>query len=141
MFKTERRTMTEEERLEAIQQLLERLEELSRTHVLLAEGKKDREALDALGIGGDIFQVQSGGGPVAAADYVRSRGGKAVILTDWDRRGNTLADDLKQLLEGNSSSVDTQIRRELSGLCRMYIKDVESLDSLVALLSGKVYER
>ena len=62
--------MTEEERLEAIQQLLERLEELSRTHVLLVEGKKDREALDALGIGGDIFQVQSGGGPVAAADYV-----------------------------------------------------------------------
>ena len=109
--------------------------------MLLVEGKKDREALDALGIGGDIFQVQSDGGPVAAADYVRSRGGKAVILTDWDRRGNTLADDLKQLLEGNSSSVDTQIRRELSGLCRMYIKDVESLDSLVALLSGKVYER
>ena len=123
--------MTEEERLDG----------LSRTHVILVEGRKDREALDALDIAGDIFQVQSDGGPVAAADYVRSRGGKAVILTDWDRRGNTLAEDLRRLLEGNSSAVDTQIRRELSGLCRMYIKDVESLDSLVALLSGKVYER
>ena len=133
--------MTEEERLEAIQDLLERLDGLSRTHVILVEGRKDREALDALGIAGDIFQVQSEGGPVAAADYVRSRRGKAVILTDWDRRGNTLAEDLLRLLEGNSSAVDTQIRRELSGLCRMYIKDVESLDSLVALLSGKVYER
>ena len=133
--------MTEEERLEAIQDLLERLDGLSLTHVILVEGRKDREALDALGIAGDIFQVQSEGGPVAAADYVLSRGGKAVILTDWDRRGNTLAEDLRRLLEGNSSAVDTQIRRELSGLCRMYIKDVESLDSLVALLSGKVYER
>ena len=133
--------MTEEERLEAIQLLLERLDELSSDHVLLVEGKKDREALDALGIGGDVFQVQSGGGPVAAADYVGAHGGKAVILTDWDRRGNTLADDLQSMLEGNSSDVDTQIRRELSGLCRMYIKDIESLDSLVALLSGKVYER
>ncbi len=133
--------MTEEERLEAIQDLLERLDGLSRTHVILVEGRKDREALDVLGIAGDIFQVQSDGGPVAAADYVRFRGGKAVILTDWDRRGNTLAEDLRRLLEGNSSAVDTQIRRELSGLCRMYIKDVESLDSLVALLSGKVYER
>ena len=133
--------MTEEERLEAIQLLLERLDELSSDHVLLVEGKKDREALDALGIGGDVFQVQSGGGPVAAADYVRVHGGKAVILTDWDRRGNTLADGLQSMLEGNSSDVDTQIRRELSGLCRMYIKDIESLDSLVALLSGKVYER
>ena len=133
--------MTEAERLEAIQILLERLDELSRTHVLLVEGKKDCEALDSLGISGDFFQVQSGGGPVAAADYVRSHGGKAVILTDWDRRGNTLADDLQSMLEGNSSDIDTQIRRELSGLCRMYIKDVESLDSLVGLLSGKVYER
>ena len=141
MFKTERGPMTEEERLEAIQDLLERLDGLSRTHVILVEGRKDREALDVLGIAGDIFQVQSDGGPVAAADYVRFRGGKAVILTDWDRRGNTLAEDLRRLLEGNSSAVDTQIRRELSGLCRMYIKDVESLDSLVALLSGKVYER
>ena len=133
--------MTDEERLEAIHLLLERLDELSSDHVLLVEGKKDREALDALGIRGDIFQVQSGGGPVAAADYVREHGGRAVILTDWDRRGNTLAGDLQRLLEGNSSDVDTQVRRELSGLCRMYIKDIESLDSLVGLISGKVYER
>ena len=133
--------MTEEERLDAIQLLLERLDGLSADHVILVEGKKDREALDSLNIRGDVFQVQSGGGPVAAADYVREHGGKAVILTDWDRRGNTLAEDLQSMLEGNSSDINTQIRRELSGLCRMYIKDIESLDSLVALLAGKVYER
>ncbi len=140
MFKTERGTMTEEERLEAIQALLERISDLSVDHVLVIEGKKDREALNSLGISGDMFLVQSSGGPVCAAEYIESHGGKAVILTDWDRRGDTLCQQISEMT-GNSPEVDTQIRRELAGLCRMYIKDVESLDALYGMLSGKVYER
>lgn len=140
MFKTERGTMTEEERLEAIQVLLERISDLSVDHVLVIEGKKDREALNSLGISGDMFLVQSSGGPVCAAEYIESHGGKAVILTDWDRRGDTLCQQISEMT-GNSPEVDTQIRRELAGLCRMYIKDVESLDALYGMLSGKVYER
>ena len=140
MFKTERGTMTEEERLEAIQALLERISDLSVDHVLVIEGMKDREALNSLGISGDMFLVQSSGGPVCAAEYIESHGGKAVILTDWDRRGDTLCQQISEMT-GNSPEVDTQIRRELAGLCRMYIKDVESLDALYGMLSGKVYER
>lgn len=140
MFKTERGTMTEEERLEAIQVLFERISDLSVDHVLVIEGKKDREALNSLGISGDMFLVQSSGGPVCAAEYIESHGGKAVILTDWDRRGDTLCQQISEMT-GNSPEVDTQIRRELAGLCRMYIKDVESLDALYGMLSGKVYER
>ncbi len=132
--------MTEEERLEAIQVLLERISDLSVDHVLVIEGKKDREALNSLGISGDMFLVQSSGGPVCAAEYIESHGGKAVILTDWDRRGDTLCQQISEMT-GNSPEVDTQIRRELAGLCRMYIKDVESLDALYGMLSGKVYER
>ncbi len=132
--------MTEEERLEAIQSLLDRIAELSADHVLVIEGKKDREALESLGIHGDMFLVQSSGGPVCAAEYVESHGGKAVILTDWDRRGDTLCEQIADMI-GYRPGVDTQIRRELSGLCRMYIKDVESLDALYETLSGKVYVR
>ncbi len=132
--------MTEEERLEAIQGLLERISELSADHVIVIEGKKDREALESLGIRGDMFLVQSSGGPVCAAEYVEAHGGKAVILTDWDRRGDTLCEQISDMI-GYRPGVDTQIRRELAGLCRMYIKDVESLDALYEMLAGKVYVR
>lgn len=133
---TERGIVTEQDRLEAVSEILDRLEELSHDHILIIEGKKDRRALEALGIRGDMFLVQSSGGPVAAAEYVESHGGKAVILTDWDRRGDSLAEQISGML-GNRPGIDLQIRRELASLCRMYVKDVESMDSLVAFLSGK----
>ena len=64
--------MTDAERLEEIYELLSELDELSKDHILLIEGKKDRRALTALGVSGDMFQIQSDGGPVKAAEYVRS---------------------------------------------------------------------
>ena len=100
----------------------------------MIEGTKDCRALNALGIDGDMFLIQSSGGPVAAADYVLSHGGRSVILTDWDRRGGTLCRDLINLLP--ESSTDTTVRADLSRFSAVYIKDVESLDTLVARLRG-----
>lgn len=125
--------MNDAERLERIEEVLERLDPLCEDHVLLVEGLKDIRALEALGIRGDFFTVQASGGPVAAAEYVETHGGKAVLLTDWDRRGNALADQIVSLLSGDAS-VDTGIRSELSRLCGGLAKDIESLDSVVARL-------
>lgn len=141
MRKAGRGTLTDEERLEAINLVLERLDELSADHVIVVEGKKDRGALEALGIRGDMFQVQSSGGPACAAEYVGEHGGKAVILTDWDRRGDMLAEQLALLLGKDSPDTVLDVRRDLSGLCRIFIKDVESLDSFVFSLTAKVYDR
>ena len=58
---------------------------------------------------------------------------KAVLLTDWDRRGNALADQITALLSGDAS-VDTGIRSDLSRLCGGLAKDIESLDTVVARL-------
>ena len=125
--------MNDAERLERIEEVLEKLDPLCEDHVLLVEGLKDIRALEAVGIRGDFFTVQASGGPVAAAEYVETHGGKAVLLTDWDRRGNALADQIVSLLSGDAS-VDTEIRSELSRLCGGLAKDVESLDSVVARL-------
>lgn len=125
--------MTDAERLEEIHGLLFELDDLCADHVLLIEGKKDRQALNALGVSGDMFQIQSEGGPVKAAEYVEAHGGKCVILTDWDDRGDMLADRLSDLLDDHAI-VDTHIRRGLRRLCSSYIKDIESLDSLVERL-------
>ena len=136
MRKTDEDVMSDEVRLEEILKVLGRLKELSADHVILVEGRKDREALAYLGISGDVFQIQSSGGPPAAAEYVESRGGKAVILTDWDRRGGNLAAALRDILGRDNPDIDGSVREDLSRLSRHYIKDVEALDSLVDRLSA-----
>lgn len=136
MRKTDEDVMSDEVRLEEILKVLGRLKELSADHAILVEGRKDREALAYLGISGDVFQIQSSGGPSAAAEYVESRGGKAVILTDWDRRGGNLAAALRDILGRDNSDIDGSVREDLSRLSRHYIKDVEALDSLVDRLSA-----
>ena len=136
MRKTDEDVMSDEVRLEEILKVLGRLKELSADHVILVEGRKDREALAYLGISGDVFQIQSSGGPSAAAEYVESRGGKAVILTDWDRRGGNLAAALRDILGRDNPNIDGSVREDLSRLSRHYIKDVEALDSLVDRLSA-----
>lgn len=126
--------MDDGERLEALEALLLRLGEAAESSILLVEGSKDVDALRSVGIDGEFYCVQSGGGPLRAAEHVWRAGRPAVILTDWDRRGGSLADDLRRDLESLCVPYDDGIRRELAVLCRQYSKDVESLASVLALL-------
>ena len=128
--------MNDEERLKEITEVLEELRELSRDHVLLIEGPKDKKALRSIGIGGEVFMVQSEGGPIKAAEYVSEHGGKAVILTDWDHKGGRIARELEDQLCSLGARYDAGIRAKLSSLCKKYIKDVESLDTLLERLSA-----
>ena len=70
------------ERLERFDAAIDDLADLALDHILLIEGKNDAVALAELGISGDMFCVQSGGGPVKAAEYAWNIGRPAVILTD-----------------------------------------------------------
>ena len=94
----------DDERLGAILETLDRLSDLKGTHVVLVEGLKDVSALESVGVSADFFCVQSGGGPVRAAEHVWNLGMKAVIMTDWDRRGGNLAATLRE----NLSSLGVQ---------------------------------
>ena len=127
--------MNDEERLVEITEVLEELKELSKDHVILIEGPNDRKALSSVGIGGDIFMIQSEGGPIRAAEYVSEHGGKAVVLTDWDRGGGSIAHELENQLSALGLIFDTRIRAKLSFLCKKDIKDVESLSKLLERLS------
>ena len=129
--------MDDAERLEAIEEALDRLRRLSSDHVILVEGSKDVSALEAVGVTGDMFCVQSGGGPVRAAEYAWRRKRPAVIMTDWDGRGGNLAGTLADNLDSLGVRWDGSVRRDLSALCRPFCKDVESLDSVVSLLSTR----
>lgn len=126
---------SDSDRYDIIVEFLAELEALSWDRVILVEGRRDVTALEHLGIYGDIFTVQSSGGPIKAAEYVSKKKKKAVILTDWDRKGDIIASDLEIQLSALDIQYDIEIRNRLAGLCRIDIKDVESLDELVCRLS------
>ena len=119
--------------------VLDELKELTSDHVLLVEGKNDRIALEKL-IGKDFrcIEVQQEGGPLVAADRFIGTTDKAVILTDWDRKGRIIAEDLMTYLRSNDVEFDTEVRRKLSLVCKKDIKDVEKLYKLYERLSSYV---
>ncbi len=102
--------------------------------MILVEGAKDVSALRNVGVDGEFYTVQVEGGPVKAAEYVWRSGRRAVILTDWDRRGGNLAHALRENLSSLDVGYDDRVRSDLAFLVRMYCKDVESLDSVLSRL-------
>ncbi len=130
--------MDDRERLDGILEALDRLQTLAETAIVLVEGHKDVDALINLGIVADFYCVQSGGGPLKASEHVWSTGRGAVILTDWDRRGGNLAESLRMDLASLCVVYDDAVRRDLAVFCRSLSKDVESLDTVVALLESRL---
>ena len=130
--------MNDADRLEALEGILDELQDMCDTHIALIEGNKDRRALDNLGLDDlKTIEVQREGGPLRAAEMVSSMGKEAVILTDWDDRGNRIEKDLREQLDALCVRYDTEIRERLRDICIKDIKDVESLDSLYKRLKNE----
>ena len=81
-------------------------------------------------------EVQREGGPLKAAETLFDNGGGAVILTDWDNKGDAIASDLEYHMKALGVRYDRDIRERLRRLCQKDIKDIESLDSLYGRLSS-----
>lgn len=128
--------MNDRERLEMIDALLDELSDMAEDRVVLIEGLKDRAALGRLIGDFRCIMVQREGGPLRAAETLFDNHDKAVILTDWDNKGESIAADLERHLSSLGIEYDSSIRRRLGDLCRKDIKDIESLDSLYARLSA-----
>ena len=129
--------MNDQERLEEIEEILDTLQDMSGDHIALIEGNKDRRALNNLGLY-DLrsIEVQREGGPLRAAERLSGMEMKAIILTDWDDRGNRIEKDLRIQLDALCIPYDTVIRERLRDVCIKDIKDVESLDSLYKRLKS-----
>ena len=130
--------MNDDERLRRLDEILDRIQSMSSDHVILVEGKNDRRSLLDLNLSLDTIEVQRDGGPLRAAEMVYESGKKAIILTDWDDRGDRLAKDLSEQLSALCISYDMNIRKDLRDICIKDIKDVERLHSLYGRLERNV---
>jgi 5S rRNA maturation endonuclease (ribonuclease M5) len=126
------------EALEQLTRVLEELESRPDEVVLLVEGKRDRGALNLLGVWGEIIQVQSSDGILGIAEDLALRQKKAIILTDWDRKGGQLCLLLKNALKANSVQFEANTRSRLVHIVSGEIKDVESLPSFFSRLVAQV---
>ena len=126
--------LNDDERLRRLDEILDRIQSMSSDHVILVEGKNDRRSLLDLNLSLDTIEVQRDGGPLRAAEMAYESGKKAIILTDWDDRGDRLAKDLSEQLSALCISYDMNIRKDLRDICIKDIKDVESLHSLYVRL-------
>lgn len=133
--------MNDEERLESILDILDELKEKGEKIPIIVEGEKDDTALRKLGVSGHIRKLNIGISIFHFCEELSREYDKAIILTDWDRKGGHLSKVLRDDLQANQVKANTELRAKLSGLCRMEIKDVESLPTLVESLKKSVARR
>jgi dTMP kinase len=126
------------EALEQLTAILDDLESRPDEVVLLVEGKRDRGALNLLGVWGEIIQVQTSDGILGIAEDLALRKKKAIILTDWDRKGGQLCLLLKNALKANAVEHEATTRSRLVHVVGGEIKDVESLPSFFSRLVAQV---
>jgi Small primase-like proteins (Toprim domain) len=123
-----------EKRLEIIEELLAQLQELANQgSIIVVEGKRDIMALKSLGLNGE-FRLATHHSLINFCEDISKSDQKAVILTDWDRRGNLLASKLVENLQSLGSNPETRLRDLIVSLVQKEIKDVESLPSYVRKL-------
>ncbi len=126
--------MDECERLEEIQLLIDELTTRALNgSVILVEGRRDREALDALGVRGEIIMTSQRTLLNLCEELART-GSDVIILSDWDERGDEVAGLLHTYLEADGLRPDLAIRDRVKTLARKEIKDVENLHRYVGRL-------
>jgi 5S rRNA maturation endonuclease (ribonuclease M5) len=117
------------DRLERLENALDRLRQDAEGAVLVAEGARDLAALANLGIGGEHFAVHTGETLEAVIERL-AHFPRVILLVDWDRTGGRL---VRRLSEGLQHRVrlDTESRRRLASICHC-----RSLEDVPAELSA-----
>ncbi|MEM0129236.1 MAG: hypothetical protein QXG65_03630 [Thermoplasmata archaeon] len=126
-----------------LQEFLERWSRLAQDAsapgtVLVVEGVKDREALDSLGLKASIERIHAGRSLAAFSHAVGLHYRRAILLTDWDRAGGTLARRLTLLLRADGIEVDLVHRQEIGRATRGEIVHVEGLATWILHLVDAV---
>jgi len=80
---------------------LQELSTINESVPIIVEGTRDVQALRALGIRGCIVKVHSGRSIQQFCDEYSEQYPEAVILTDWDLRGNQLFSLLTKFMEAD----------------------------------------
>lgn len=126
------------ERLDRLEDLLERLRRANATTPILVEGSRDRDALEKLGCSGRILLVHDGEPLINTADRLARENEELILLLDWDRTGGSIHHRVKEVLETHAVECDVEFRRELARLATKETRAVEDLPTVLDHLRQRV---
>jgi len=113
--------------LEALEELIASLLDASyQGAAIIVEGRRDEQALRALGLPGPVIMASRRSALDLAEDAARNYP-QIILLTDWDRKGDEMCSTIERHLRSVGSRPDREIRSRLKKLVKKEIKDVESL--------------
>ena len=100
---------------------------------ILVEGKRDKRALKELDCTSEIIELNNGNSLLSTVEsLVKLYSSKSfIILTDWDRTGNILAEKLKKYGESCDLIPNMKIRNELILIGSKDITCIEELPPLI----------
>lgn len=105
-----------------------------RDYSLIVEGKKDKKALESLGLD-NIFEIS--GKSVERLLLKLPRDRKYVVLTDFDREGEDKKRKIYKLFEKNRMSFNPSLRRKVKDFFK--VSKIEELISISKLMEDVYY--
>jgi len=117
MRRLRRGSLDTQERLERLEQAIDRLRETAEVGTVVVEGARDVAALEWLGIGGLHVKVHQGKPLPALLEDLAGCPSPVVLLVDWDRKGGQLLAVLQENLRARIQ-VDTECRRRIATATR-----------------------
>jgi 5S rRNA maturation endonuclease (ribonuclease M5) len=123
------------EKEEEISEVLSALaEESGKGTIILVEGRKDMEALRALGVEGPIVTIKTGGRSFTDVIFeMEAKTSKVILFLDFDRRGKQGTNRLRHSLERAGIKVDLKFWLDL---LKSVGKDVQCVEGLNAYLEN-----
>jgi 5S rRNA maturation endonuclease (ribonuclease M5) len=113
--------------LEALEELIASLLDASyQGAAIIVEGRRDLQALRALGLPGPVIMASRRSALDLAEEAARNYP-HIILLTDWDSKGDEMCETIEYHLRSMGSRPDKEIRSRLKKLVKKEIKDVESL--------------
>lgn len=103
---------------------------------VIVEGKRDREALQRIGVVNPIFTMTHSPDEVAARVALEAE--EAVVLVDFDRNGEELLERLVPALEAHNVKPNTDVRRKLRYI--FGVQFFEEIDSKLEEFRKKLEE-
>lgn len=131
----------EAERFDALLEVLDELRDANDTTPIVVEGQRDVASLRLLGMGGDLIALHSGVPLFQVAEAIAQESKGVILLTDWDRKGDILFEQLSAALAANGVKVDGRLRDEIKHHIRPTLQDVESLASYVGRRLAEHHQR
>ncbi|MFX0097183.1 MAG: toprim domain-containing protein [Candidatus Hodarchaeota archaeon] len=123
------------EMINRLEEVLLKIDNLSKSFPILVEGKKDERTLRQLGITGIIVHL-SGQSLFETAERMAGFG-KVIILTDFDKRGEKIASQVSRYLEEQGTFPIMTYRTEILSITKGRIRQIEGLSRFINHLREK----